>query len=535
MPSSRRGFLKHAVASTALLCADRAAHAAQQEHCTAPTNNEQQRQLLNLVMVFPDEMRAHAQQFMGMDPAHTPRIDRFARESCVMRQAVSNYPLCTPARGMIMSGQYPIHNGMTGNCHDYGALVGIDLSSRTACWSDVLRAQGYALGYVGKWHLDAPRAPYVQSYNNPVHGTKWNEWTPPERRHGFDFWHAYGTYDMHMSPMYWTNQSDRDHPIHVAQWGPIYEADVAIQYLRNDRRKYRDPVKPFALVVSMNPPHSPYDQVPKKYLDLYDGMNSRTLNIRSTVNWDKKYEAGYGPEYMKSYLAMVSGVDEQFGRILDEIDAQGLRNNTLVVFFSDHGCCMGAHGEPTKNNYFEESLRIPMMFRLPGVIAPRSDDLLMSLPDLYPTVLGLLGLSDKTPITVEGADWSVRVKTGKGNGATSQLYFSIPYGGSAYGKRGIRTEQYTLSIERKDKEMLRYVLYDNLLDPFQENNIAESNPALIAELVKHELEPWLEYTGDPWRPQPFDSEAGSTNHFAFEIKRENPRLAGDSPPKRSPL
>jgi len=405
MTNSRRNFLKQAAASGALLCVDRSAQAAQQTSCSPATDKVANKRPLNLVLVFPDEMRAHAQQFMKLDPALTPRIDRFARESCVMRHAVSNYPLCTPARGMIMTGQYPIHNGMTGNCHDYGALVGIDLSRYAHCWSDVLKTQGYALGYVGKWHLDAPHAPYVESYNNPIHGTKWNEWTPPERRHGFDFWHAYGTYDLHMSPMYWTNRTDRDHPIHVEKWGPIHETDVAIEYLKNEGNKYRDPAKPFALVVSMNPPHSPYDQVPKQYLDLYDGLSQRDLNRRPTVNWDKQYEAGYGPENIKSYLAMVSGVDEQFGRILDAIDAQGLRNDTLVVFFSDHGCCMGAHGEPTKNNYFEESMRIPMMFRLPGTIAPHNDDLLMSLPDLYPTMLGLLGFSDKVPATVEGADW----------------------------------------------------------------------------------------------------------------------------------
>ena len=108
----------------------------------------------------------------------------------------------------------------------------------------MLKAQGYALGYVGKWHLDAPHEPYVPSYNNPVNGTKWNEWTPPERRHGFEFWHSYGTYDLHLTPMYWTNEGDRDHPIHVKQWGPEHEADVAIQYLRNEGGKLRDPASP---------------------------------------------------------------------------------------------------------------------------------------------------------------------------------------------------------------------------------------------------------------------------------------------------
>lgn len=478
----------------------------------------------NLLLVFPDEMRAQAQQFMKADPVFTPRIDRFARESVVMRQAVANYPLCTPARGMLMTGQYPIRNGMTGNCHDFGALVGIDLSRHAICWSDILKAQGYATGYIGKWHLDAPHDPYVESYNNPVQGVKWNEWTPPERRHGFDYWYAYGTYDRHLTPMYWSNQSTRDTPVHIQQWGPEHEADMAIRYLKNEGGKLRDASKPFALVVSMNPPHSPYDQVPQRYLDRYAGKSSAELNPRKNVQWDKEYPSGLGPTNANSYFAMVSGVDEQFGRILDTLDECGLRDDTLVVFFSDHGCCLGAHGQPTKNVHFEEALRIPMMFRLPGKLAPRSDDALMSLPDLYPTMLGLLGLGKEIPATVEGSDLSQRLRDGKGKGPSSQLYLAVPYGGNAFGKRGVRNERYTMVVERKDKQLLNYILHDNLRDPLQLTNIAADNMALVDELVEKELKPWLERTGDPWRPAPFDS-GGPAKSKALGAQARKPASA----------
>ena len=502
MANDRRNFVKQIAAGGALMLSDQAAHAAAPANCATPGPAIKPP---NLLIVFPDEMRAQAQGFMKADPVLTPRLDRFSRESRVLTQAVANYPLCTPSRGMLMTGQYPIHNGMTGNCHDYGALVGIDLSTHARCWSDVLKTQGYALGYVGKWHLDAPKEPYVTSYNNPANGTKWNDWTPPERRHGFEFWYAYGAYNMHMAPMYWTNASDRDHPIHPAQWGPEHEADVAIRYLRNEGGKLRDPAKPFALVVSMGPPHSPYDQTPQKYLDLYAGQSSRDLHRRANVDWNKQYQHGYGPEAIKSYFAMVSGVDEQFGRILDALDESGLRDNTLVVFFSDHGACLGAHGEPTKNNPFEESMRIPMMFRLPGRVSTGHDNLLMSMPDVYPTVLGLLGLADKTPATVEGTDWSQRFMTGKGQGASSQLYLSVPYGGGSFGKRGVRTESHTLVIQRNDKQPLRYTLFDNVADPLQLRDIAADQPALVKDLVKRELLPWLEATGDSWRPAEFST------------------------------
>ncbi len=504
MTTDRRTFLKFAAGGAASAAVSQAA-IAQQTGTAKP---------LNLLLVFPDEMRAHAQGFMKDDPVLTPRIDKFAKEAAVMRQAVANYPLCTPARGMIMTGQYPIRNGMTGNCHDYGALVGVDLSKYAICWSDILKAQGYATGYIGKWHLDAPHAPYVESYNNPVHGVKWNEWTPPERRHGFDYWYAYGTFDHHLTPMYWGNDSPRDKPLHIEQWGAEHEADMAIRYLKNEGGKLRDPYKPFALVVSMNPPHSPYDQVPQRYLDRYAGLSSKDMNQRRNVNWERQYPEGMGPTQAKSYFASGNGVDEQFGRILDALDECGQRDNTLVVFFSDHGCCLGAHGEVTKNVHYEEAMRIPMMFRLPGRILPHADDALMSLADLYPTLLGLLGLGRHIPATVEGTDLSQRVQTGRGNTATSQLYLQVPYGGQSFGKRGVRTEQYTLMIERRDKQALRYTLHDNVRDPWQMSNIADANRALVAHLVERELQPWLEKSGDPWRPAPFDSAGPGGKAFA---------------------
>ncbi|MBE2895314.1 sulfatase-like hydrolase/transferase [Pasteurellaceae bacterium HPA106] len=497
MSISRRTFIKGVAGSSV------AATLAGKAVANDTPNKKENAPKLNLLLVFPDEMRAQAQGFKGEDPAITPHLDAFAKEAKVMDQMASNYPLCSPFRGMLMTGQYPLHNGVTGNTHDYGGKVGIELSPYARCWSDVLKDEGYALGYIGKWHLDVPHEPYIKSYNNPMEGRYWNEWTPPDRRHGFDFWYSYGTYDLHMKPMYWGNDTPREYPEYVDQWGPEHEADMAINYLRNEGNKYRDPNKPFALVVSMNPPHSPYNQVPQKYLDMYKDKTSKDLNTRPNVDWDKKYMDGYGPDNFKSYMAMVTGVDEQFGRILAELDKQGLSDNTLVVFFSDHGCCIGSHGKPTKNVVYEESMRVPMMFRLPGKIKPGVNQTLMSAPDIYPTVLDLLGLKDSIPGSVEGVSLAEQVLHDKGESPTSQLYLFVPYGQPSFGRRGVRTATHTLEIDRQDGEPLKYTLFDNVNDPYQEKNIADQNPELIEKLVKEELIPWLEKTGDSWRPVEF--------------------------------
>lgn len=267
------------------------------------------------------------------------------------------------------------------------------------------------------------------------------------------------------------------------------------------RGKYRDNDQPFALVVSMNPPHSPYDQVPQKYLDRFKDHTSESLNTRPNVVWDKAYQDGYGPKYFKEYMAMVNGVDEQFGRIVAELDRLNLDKDTLVVFFSDHGCCMGSNGQPTKNVHYEESMRIPMMFRWPGKLPVREDELLFSAPDIYPTLLGLMGMSEHIPDQIEGTDFSNTVAGRLGDKRpTSQLYTFMPYGGQSYGQRGVRTDRYTLVIDRKVGKPLTYTLHDNKNDPYQMKNIAAENMVLVNQLIADELIPWLEHSGDVWRP-----------------------------------
>ncbi len=508
MSISRRGLLKGMAASGAVAATLSAGYTQAAATATASTlHSEKSLKKPNLVIIFPDEFRAQALGFMQQDPSMTPNLNKFARQSAVLRQAVSNFPLCTPFRGMLMTGQYPYRNGIQGNSHTGvegqfgGKDFGIELKKNTLTWSDVLKKQGYSMGYIGKWHLDAPQAPFVPSYNNPAEGRYWNDWTAPDRRHGFDFWYAYGTYDKHMTPMYWTNDTTRDKPLRINQWSPEHEADIAIQYLRNENGQYRKQDQPFTLVVSMNPPHSPYDEVPQKYLDRFSGKTSQQLNTRPNVKWDTAYQEGYGPQFFKEYMAMVNGVDEQFGRIIDELDRLNLAEDTLVVFFSDHGCCLGSNGQPTKNVHYEEAMRIPMIFRWPGKLNPQQNDLLFSAPDIYPTMLGLMGMSDLIPDTVEGTNFAKTLQGIDGDTQpTSQFYTFMPYGGQSYGRRGIRSQRYTLMIDRKIGKPLTYVLHDNQIDPYQMDNIAAGNPMLIDKLITEELIPWLEHTGDPWRP-----------------------------------
>jgi len=465
----------------------------------------------NLLFVFPDQMRSSCQGFLGEEAVITPNIDRFARQGLVLGQAVSNAPVCSPYRAMMLTGMYSISNGVVSNCTSKSEEYGIELKPDARCWSDVLHDKGYSMGYIGKWHLDAPHEPYIPCSNN-AGALKWNEWTPPERRHGFDFWYSYGTYDQHLRPMYWSTTAPRDSFKYVDQWGPEHEADMAIRYIRNEGGKFRNKNKPFALVVSMNPPHMPYTQVPDKYVKMYDSKVSEIEAMfrhpavpDTTDQWGR-----YFRKNIRNQLAMVTGVDEQFGRILQALKKAGMDKNTIVVFTSDHGDCLGKHSMISKSNPYEESMHVPLIIRWTGKIRAGRDNLLFSVPDMFPTLLGLMGFESEIPQNIEGTDFS-GLLNGKREVArpTSQLYFMTdgqlynpPSGESgvflAAGERGVRTDRYTLSILRGPGNQTTTFLWDRQEDPMQLTNIAGSNPGIVKELVEKELIPWLKKTGDPW-------------------------------------
>jgi arylsulfatase A-like enzyme len=442
-------------------------------------------------------MRGQALGFLGEEPVRTPRLDAFAAQSVVLPQAVVNYPICSPSRAMLLTGTYPHANGVLGNCNSRTEPYGYELPADASCWSDVLARGGYSLGYIGKWHLDSPRPPYVDSPNN-TEAMAWNEWTPPSRRHGFDFWHAYGTMDRHTTPMYWDTDAPREGATRYEEWGPVHEADLAIRYIHDQDGALRDPDAPFALVVSMNPPHMPYDLVPDEYVERYADLSLDDLTRRPNIPPEGERWGDYYREHIRDYYAMITGVDEQFGRILDALDEAGLAQDTIVVFSSDHGNCLGIHDEISKNNAYAESMRVPWLLRWPGRIEPRHDDLLLSTPDFLPTVLELMGFGEDVPAGVEGTSHARVLAEGDGARPTSQLYLKPTVGAPAWGRRGVRTHTHTLVVDLQPGEGPRYTLFHDAEDPYQMEDVAASRPDVVRELVSHELIPWLERTGDPW-------------------------------------
>lgn len=464
----------------------------------------------NIVYVFPDQLRNHAMEFWNdddfskyvrfkADPVHTPVLARFARESVVLSSAHSNCPLSSPHRGMMLTGMFPDGSGVPLNCNATRPVS--NLRQDAVAISDVLSAQGYDCAYIGKLHVDYPTRNNPQQPGTYVsdRNPEWDAYTPKERRHGFNFWYSYGTFDEHKRPHYWDTDGNRHE---IREWSPKHEADVAIDYLKNKR----DKSKPFFMVVSMNPPHSPYyslDDVEEQDYNLYKDIPLNELLIRPNVKASLTKKQKSAPYY----FASVTGVDREFGRIIEALKEQGLDENTIVVFTSDHGETMASHLEDPKNSPYAESFNVPFLIRYPGRLKPHVNPVLLSTPDIMPTLLSLSGLKSQIPASVQGNDLAMSLVKGKPvKGSPKGLLYIRNVDGEkdAEGKvrsyfpvaRGLKTERYTLAITlTRSLEIKEILLFDDVKDPYQLKSIADKQ--LIRKLAG-QMEPLLKKADDPW-------------------------------------
>lgn len=470
----------------------------------------------NIIYVYPDQFRNQAMAFWNepdyaehigwkADPVKTPRLDGFADESIVFSRAMSNCPLSSPYRGIFLTGMYPERNGITLNC--MAERPQSSLREDATCISDVLDAAGYSCGYIGKLHADHPTP---NDPANPGHYVsdrrpEWDAYTPVERRHGFTYWYSYGTFDEHKNPHYWDTEGVRHDP---KVWSVGHETDKAIEFLRN-RNGERKKDAPFFLTIAYNPPHSPYeslDDCMEEDFAIYKDMDYSELYVRE--NADTTLTKADAARY---YFANVTGVDREFGRLLDELKELGLDRNTIVIFTSDHGETMCSQGTyDPKNSIYTESFNVPFIIRYPERIRPRVDSTLFSTIDIMPTLLSLAGLNDMIPPSAEGRDLSpVILENGKEcDTPDAALYIrnvNGPYNekglveGFFPAARGIKTDRYTFEIAiKKDGTLSRVLIFDDINDPYQLNPLDYKKEPETFAMLLNKLDAKLEEANDIW-------------------------------------
>ncbi len=463
----------------------------------------------NLLYVFADQWRAHAVGYKKEDPVVTPWMDRFCEESVCFSNTYSTFPLCTPHRGSLMTGKYPLSIGLWTNCK-IGLEEKIMLKPQETCIANVLKEEGYSTGYIGKWHLDASEQNFT---SHPESGAKdWDAFTPPgERRQGFDYWLSYGACDEHLDPHYWQDTPEQIKP---GKWSPEFETDKALEYMEN----HKDDENPFALFVSWNPPHLPYELVPDEYYEKF-----KDVDVCWRPNVPEEMRTPEMETKARQYFAAVYGLDIQFGRIYEYLRENGLEENTIVVLSADHGEMMGSHSKMSKNIWYEESIHIPLMIRQKGRLVPGECRDIFASPDHMPTLLELLGAP--IPDTCEGYSHGNWILTHPAEPHTvyaldpeaPQDMFLCSYPGGAdmvaefskrglthkaYGWRGIKADGYTYVCYNgyEPGEASHEWLYDCKAD-YYEMNPEEIAPDCQDEKILHfrkRLREYLDKIGDPF-------------------------------------
>lgn len=391
----------------------------------------------NILFILPDQFRNASLACMGDPNAKTPNLDRLAGGGMAFTDCISVYPVCTPYRGMMLTGRYATTTQCVAN--------GVELRSQEVTLAEVLREAGYATGYIGKWHLESHNSAFV----------------PPERRQGFEFWAVRNTGGPHYDS---TFCADAPEEIALSGYVPYAQTGIALEYMD----KHRD--KPFFLVVSYGPPHPEYDPPPE-----FDTYDTATLRQRRNVP-DDSWKLT-----LSKYLGSVSAVDECVGRLMRGIDKMGIADNTIVVFTSDHGDLMGSHDAIGKNVPYEESINVPFIVRWPASVPKgKRTGCLLSTVDIMPTLLGLAGV--EAPKALQGKDLSGAVLGKEGRYPESVLLQRVISGGESSGEwRGVRTARYTYARMRSKP----WMLFDNKADPFQLNNLAGTEEG-------REIQAWLD-------------------------------------------
>ncbi|MCX7011679.1 MAG: sulfatase-like hydrolase/transferase [Candidatus Sumerlaeota bacterium] len=423
----------------------------------------------NIIILFPDQMRAQAMRCAGEKQIKTPNLDRLARQGLYLPHTYSNTPVTCAARGILLTGKHPHRSGLRIN--DQRLPVGQPTIATE------LAKQGYTTAFVGKWHLDG--------------GIREPGYVPPERRHGFQWWAANECRHNYFDTWYFR---DTPEPIKMKQYETIEWTDLAIEFLHGRRAD-----EPFLLLVGYGPPHDPYI-APKEYMDMYP---PEELKLRPNFKPGAIVGKG-GPRAREitakdvaGYYASVTCIDDNVGRIMKTLSELKMADDTIVLFTSDHGDMLGSNGLVLKRKPHEESACVPGILRWPrGIQAGQVKQELFSWVDIMPTMLGLAGAP--VPAGVQGVDRSRMIVDPKARGPESvffQLFMEYPHTLVEGPWRGVRTQRYTYA-RYPDKV---WVLYDNQEDPYQLNNMAtDPSKARLRDDLEGRVQDWMKQTGDSW-------------------------------------
>jgi arylsulfatase A-like enzyme len=420
----------------------------------------------NIVFILSDDQGPWAAGCYGNEEIRTPAIDRIAQTGMRFDNFFVATPVCSPSRATFLTGrissQHGVHDWIRdGNVGDGAAAY---LEGEVA-YTDVLAEHGWVCGLSGKWHLG-----YSQL-----------------AQHGFSHWFAHkeGGGPYNDATMVRAGEL-------VEVWGYVTTAitDDALAFI--DGHAGGD--APFYLSVHYTAPHSPWTGHPQEILDSYDDCAFDSCPQEEIHPWAKGHPLSENclgnREMLKGYFAAVTAMDLDIGRILDKLEALGIRGDTLVVFASDNGFSCGHHGFWGKGNgtyppnMYENSIKVPFVASQPGRIPEGSvQQAMVSAYDFMPTLLDYLSLPLPAGRNLPGQSFAPLL-TGEGGTGRDEVVVYDEYGST----RMVRTEAWKY-VHRYSEGP--HELYDLVHDADERRNLAD-DPGQAARIGEQQarLEAW---------------------------------------------
>jgi len=424
----------------------------------------------NIVYVLADQWRAQATGYNG-DPnlvGKTPNLDALADQGINFRNAVSVCPVCTPYRAALLTGQFPTTTGMFFN--------DLQLPAASVTMAELFKEAGYRTCYIGKWHLD---------------GMGRDQFTPPERRQGFDYWKALECSHDYQHLIYYEGNNDEKKV--WEGYGPYLETEDAISYIRENAGSD----DPFLMVLSWGAPHFPHHNAPQ---DLLQQFRTEEIILRDNVSGDMEESAR---KESAGYYAHILALDSCMGMLQSVLEESGISRNTILVFTSDHGEMMGSQGIRPKQKQvpWAESVRVPFLLSYPARYGDSkiTVDAPINTPDILPTLLTLAGLP--VPETIEGESMTGAIGNKKAAEDKAALFMNVShFAGKGDEYRGIYTSQYAYVKNLEGP----WLLFDHQKDPLQMDNLA-GNPGFktLQDEMELLLQRELKKIGDPFMPRQY--------------------------------
>ena len=451
----------------------------------------------NLLFIMSDDHAAHAMTCYGSRINETPNMDRIANDGVRLDNCFCTNSICTPSRASILTGKYSHLNGVF--------TLNDKMDGRQMTFPKLLQEVGYQTAIFGKWHVG----------HGGIHDPT-----------GFDYWRVLPGQGLYHDPVMYDMGEEKTYPGYVTD----LITDFSLEWLEQADRD-----RPFCLLTHHKAPHRRWEP-DDKHADLYEDIDipepptfdddysnrSHAAQIaqmridRDLTEQDLKIPPPEGlagqalkqwkyQRYIKDYLRCVASVDDNVGRMLDDLDDEGLTEDTVVIYTSDQGFFLGDHNWYDKRFMYEESLRMPFVVRYPREIEPgtTNDDIILNT-DFAAAFLDYAGL--ETPREMQSHSFRANLRGETPAAWRTSFYYRyfmhLQGGHHVTAHYGVRTERYKLIFYYEEEPgPQEWELFDLEQDPMEMCSVYDDPDyaEVVAEL-KDELARLRSEVGDQTNP-----------------------------------